>query len=108
LSLIVSSRLLAFCHTVNAFIDITRSGLDIIRVIKSRRMRCVEHVERMGAMRNADRVLVGTLEGRRSLGRPRRKWEDNTKVDLWETGFGEWIGFIWLRIGKGGELLWTR
>jgi hypothetical protein len=48
---------------------------------------------------------VGKPEGRRPLGRPRRRWEDNIKMDLQEAGWGEWTGSIWLRIGTGGELL---
>jgi len=43
--------------------------------------------------------LVGKPEGKRPLGRPRRKWEDNIKMDLQEVGCGAWTGLIWLRIG---------
>jgi hypothetical protein len=57
-----------------------------IRMIKSRRMRWAGHVARMGEKRNAYRVSVGKPEGRRPLGRPRRKWVDNIKMDLRETG----------------------
>jgi hypothetical protein len=68
------------------------SSANIIRVIKSRRMRWAGHVARMGEKRGADRVLVGRREGRRSLGRPRRRWEDNIKMDLQEVGWGmEWF-----------------
>jgi hypothetical protein len=65
-----------------------------VRVIKSRRMRWAGHVARMGERRGAYRVLVGKPEGRRPLGRPRRKWEDNIKKDLREVGCGcvDWIG----------------
>jgi hypothetical protein len=49
----------------------------IIRIIKSRRMRWAGHVARMGEKRNAYRILVGKPEGKRPLGRPRRRWEDN-------------------------------
>jgi hypothetical protein len=61
----------------------------------------------MGEVRGAYNILVGRHEGRRPLERPRRRWEDNIKMDLSETGFGdvEWIGFIGLRIGTGGGLL---
>jgi hypothetical protein len=52
--------------------------------------------------RNACRILVGKPEGKRPLGRPRRRWVDNVKVDLREMG---WIGLIWLRIGTSGGLL---
>jgi len=55
------------------------------RVIKSRRMRWVGHVARVGERRGVYRVLVGRPEGR-SLGRPRRRWEDNVKMDLQEMG----------------------
>jgi hypothetical protein len=59
----------------------------IIRMIKSRRMRVAEHVERMGDKRNADRILVIKQEGKKQLGRPRRMWEDNIKMDLREIGW---------------------
>jgi hypothetical protein len=49
-------------------------------------------------------ILVGKPEGRRPLGRPRHRWEDNIKMDLREMDLGMWTGFIWLRIGTGGEL----
>jgi hypothetical protein len=70
------------------------SSPSIIRIIKSGRMRWVEHVARMGEKRNAYRVLVGKPEGKRSLGRPRRRWVDNTRMDLREVGWGDvdWIG----------------
>jgi hypothetical protein len=61
---------------------------NIVRVIKSRRMRWVGHVARMGERRDAYRILVGRREGRRPLGRPRRRWEDNIKMDLQEVGWG--------------------
>jgi hypothetical protein len=65
----------------------------IVRVIKARRMRWVGHVERMGEVRGAYNILVGRPERRRPLGRPRHRWEDNIKIDLWEIGFGDvdWI-----------------
>jgi hypothetical protein len=59
---------------------------NIIRVIKSRRMRWVGHVARMGERRGVYRVLVGRPEGKRPLGRPRRRWEDNIKIELREIG----------------------
>jgi hypothetical protein len=71
-------------------------------MIKSRRMRRTGHVARMGEMRTAFVILVGKLEGQRPLGRPRRRWEDNIKMDIKVTGFGVWIRFIWFRIGTGG------
>jgi hypothetical protein len=65
----------------------------IVRVIKARRMRWAGHVARMGEVRGAYNILVGKPEGRRPLGRPRRRWEDNIKMDLREIGFGDvnWI-----------------
>ncbi|KAJ4443915.1 hypothetical protein ANN_05702 [Periplaneta americana] len=68
------------------------SSPDIIRTIKSRRLRWAGHVARMGESRNAYRVLVGRPEGKRPLGRPRRRWEDNIKMDLREVEYDrEWI-----------------
>jgi hypothetical protein len=58
-----------------------------------------------GEMRYRYQILVGKLEGRRPLGKPRCRWEDNIKMNLREIGFGLWIGFIWLRIGTCGRFL---
>jgi hypothetical protein len=58
----------------------------------------------MGEGRGAYRVLVARPEGRRPLGRPRRRWENNIRMDLQEVEWGTWTGLIWLRIGTGGEL----
>jgi hypothetical protein len=80
------------------------SSPSIVRVIKARRMRWTWHVARIGEVRGAYNILVGRDEGRRPLGRPRRRWEDNIKMDLRERGFGMWIGFIGLRIGTGSGL----
>jgi hypothetical protein len=77
----------------NEELDDLYSSPNIIRVIKSRRMRWAGHVARMGDGRGAYRVLVRRPEGRRPLGRPRRRWEDNIKIDLQEVGWGgmDWI-----------------
>jgi hypothetical protein len=64
------------------------SSPNIIRVIKSRRMRWVGHVAGMGEKRGAYRILVGRPEGRRPIGRARRRWEDNIKMDPQEVGWG--------------------
>jgi hypothetical protein len=61
---------------------------NIVRVVKSRQMRWAGHVARMGVDRGVHRVLVGKPEGKRTLGRPRRRWEDNIKIDLREVGGG--------------------
>jgi hypothetical protein len=58
----------------------------VLLVIKARRMRWAGHVARMGVVRGAY-ILVGWPEGRRPLGRPRRRWDDNIKMDLREIGF---------------------
>jgi hypothetical protein len=81
------------------------SSPDIIRLIKSRRMRWARHVARMGEGRNVYRVLVGKPEGKRPLGRPRRRLEDGIKMDLREIGLGVLSGFSGLRIGIFGGLL---
>jgi hypothetical protein len=67
--------------------------VNIVRVVKSRRMRWVGHVAHMGEERGVHRVLVGKPEGKRPLGRPRRRWEDNIEIDLREVGVGcgDWI-----------------
>jgi hypothetical protein len=81
------------------------SSPNIIRVIKSRRLKWAGHVARMGDTRGAYRVLVGKPEGRKPLGRPMRRWEDNIKIDLRElNGGGTRTGSIWLRIETGGGL----
>jgi hypothetical protein len=69
------------------------SSPNIVRVIKSRRMRWAGHVARMGEGRGVYRILVGRTEGKRPLGRPRRRWEDNVKMDLREIGIdgANWI-----------------
>jgi hypothetical protein len=64
------------------------SSPSIIRIIKSRRMRWAGHIARMGEKRTAYRVLVGKPEGKRPLGRLRRRWEDNIRMDLGEIGWG--------------------
>jgi hypothetical protein len=78
----------------------------IISLGKSRRMRLAGHVARMGEERKLYKVLVGKPEGKRPLGRPRRRWgrwdQDGSWGDwLW----GVWIGFDCLRTGTGGGLL---
>jgi hypothetical protein len=70
------------------------SSPNIVRVIKSRRMRWAGHAERVGEERGVCRVLVGKREGKRPLERPRRRWEDNIRMDLQEVGCEgmDWIG----------------
>jgi hypothetical protein len=84
------------------------SSPDIIRQIKSRRMRWAGPVARMGEGRTLYRVLGGKPEGRRPLGRPRRRWEEGIRMDLEEIGWG---GVEWIHLARDrtvGELLWMR
>ena len=77
----------------NAELHALYSSSKIIRSLKSRRLRWAGHVAHMEQSRNAYRVLMGKPEEKKPLGRPRRRWEDNTKMDLREVGCepGEWI-----------------
>jgi hypothetical protein len=72
------------------------SSPSIIKIIKSRRMRWVGHVAPMGEKRKVYRLLVGKPEGKRPLGRLRRRWMDNIKMDLLEIGLNvmDWIGLV--------------
>ena len=70
---------------------------NIVRVIKSTRMRWVGHVARIGVRSGVYRVLVRKHEGKRPLGRPRRKWEDNIKMDFQEAGCG---GMDWFELAQ--------
>jgi hypothetical protein len=70
---------------------------NIVRVIKSRRMRWAGHIARMGEGRGVYRVLVGRPEGKRPLGRPRCKWEDNIKLDFRKR---EIDGANWIRLAQ--------
>jgi hypothetical protein len=72
------------------------SSPNIIGVIKSRRMKWAGHVAGMGEKRQAYRILVGRCEGRRPLGRPRHRWEDNIKMDI-QGGGVDWIELAWDR-----------
>ena len=82
-----------FCH--NEELNDLYSSPNIVRVIKSRRMRWAGHVARMEERRGVHKVLVGKRDGKRPLGRPRRRWEDNIKMDLEEVGrcCGDWMEF---------------
>jgi hypothetical protein len=73
------------------------SSPNIFRVIKSRRMRWAAHMARTGEERGVYRVLVGRPEGKRPLGRPRRRWEDNIKMDPREIGID---GANWIRLAQ--------
>jgi hypothetical protein len=75
------------------------SSPNIIRVIKSRRI-WAGHVECVGERRGKYRVLVGRPEGKRPPGRPRRRWEDNIKIDLQKVGRG---GMDWIDLAQNGD-----
>jgi hypothetical protein len=77
----------------NEELHILYSSPNIIRQIKSKKMKWAGHVARMGEERKVYRVLVGNPEGRRPLGRPRRTWENGIRMDLREIGLGsvDWI-----------------
>jgi hypothetical protein len=81
------------------------SSSDIIRQVKSRRMRWARHVARMGEERKVYKVLVGKPEGKRPLGGPRRRWGMRSGWILERLTWGVWIEFDWLRAGTGGGLL---
>jgi hypothetical protein len=77
-------------------------------MIKSRRMKWAGYVARMGQTRNAYRNLLGRPEGKRQLGRPGRRWEDNIKIDVREIGWGDadWIDLAnsgWVTVGGSCE-----
>jgi hypothetical protein len=79
------------------------SSPNIVRVIKSRSMRWAGQVACMGKGRGAYRVLVGRPEGERRLGRPRRRWEDNIKMDLGEIGIDR---ANWIRLAQDRVQWW--
>jgi hypothetical protein len=71
------------------------SSPNIIKMMKSRRMRWAGHVARMGETGNANRILVGKTEGKRPLRRLKRRWVDDIKIDLREIG---WDGMNWINL----------
>ena len=75
----------------------------IVQVVKSRRMRWAGHVARMGEGRGVHRVLGGKPKGKRLLGRPRHRWEDNIKMDLQEVGGGG----DWMELAEDRDRWWA-
>ena len=84
------------------FIMVIYSSPNIVRVIKARTMRWAGHVARMGERSGVYKGLVRKPKRKKPLGRSRRRWEDNIKMDLKKVGRGVWTGLSWLRIGTGG------
>jgi hypothetical protein len=80
------------------------SSPSVIRMMKSRMMSWAGHVARMGANRNAYRILVGKPEGRRSLKRPRRRWVANIKMDFRDIG---WDGIDWIDLAQDRDQWWA-
>jgi hypothetical protein len=80
------------------------SSPDIIRMIKSRRMSWAGFVARMCEKRNAYRILMGKPEGKRPLGRPRRRWANKVKMDLREVGWG---GMDWIDLAQDRDKWWA-
>ena len=79
-------------------------SINIILVIKSRRIRWAGHVARMGERRGVYRDLVWIPEGKRSLGRPRRRWEDNMKMDLQKVDCGD---MDWIDVAQDMDRWWA-
>jgi len=77
---------------------------NIVRVVKSRRIRLDGHVARMGERRGVYRILVGKTEGKRLLGRPRRRWEDNIKIGHQEVGC--WC-MDWIELAENKDRWWA-
>jgi hypothetical protein len=104
LALLDGRRPLPLWDVIGLTLTLTFTEVNVRKPIKSRRMRWAGHVARMGETRNACRILVGMPEGKRPLGRPRRRWVDSIKMDLGEIGW-DGVDWIWLRIGTSGGLL---
>jgi hypothetical protein len=73
------------------------TSLNIIRVIKSRIVRFLGHIARMGELKNAYNILVRKPEGKIPLGRPRHRWEDNIRMDITDVG---WEGVNWIHVAQ--------
>jgi hypothetical protein len=88
----------------NEELHILYPSSNIIRQIKSRRMRWAGHVARMGQERNVYKVLMGKPEGKRPLGKPRRRWEDGIRTDLREIGLGS---VDWIQLAQDRDRWWA-
>jgi hypothetical protein len=81
-----------------------RSSANIIRQIKSRRMRWAGRVARMGEERDMYKILMGKPEGKRPLGRPKRRWEDGIRMELREIGWGS---VDWIQLAQDRDRWWA-
>ena len=100
------TRLSLICITIYFILLISNvRSPNIVRVIKSRRLRWAGYVARMEESRSVFKILTGKPTGKRPLGRPIRRWEDNIRMDLEEIGINPGNGLIKLRIGIVGEPL---
>jgi hypothetical protein len=88
----------------NEELRISYSSSNIIRQIKSRRMRWAGHVARMGGERSVYRVLMRKPEVKRPLGRPRCRWEDGIRMDLREIGWGS---IDWIQVAQDRDRWWA-
>jgi hypothetical protein len=93
----VLRRIFGWRRLYNAELHNLCASPNIIRVIKSRRMRWAGHVACIGEMKNAYKILVGKPEGKRPVRRPRRRCEDNIRMDLGEI---RWEGVDWMRLAQ--------
>jgi hypothetical protein len=93
---VVPKRLIRF-KSIYLFYGVVRLWSNIIRMMKSRRMSWAGHVARMGQKRNPYKLLVGKPEGKRPLGRSRRRWVDNIRIHLGEI---RWDGTDWIDLAQ--------
>jgi hypothetical protein len=109
-SILVTDLLQSYWVDILAVQQNRLGSSSMIRNIKSRKMRWAGHVERMGEKRNVCRLLVGKPKSKRPLGRPRRRWIDNIKMEISEIELSvvDWIGLAQVGtggVGTGGQLL---
>ena len=102
MQLLILSRYYLYTYINNEELNDLYTSYSIVRVIKSRKIRWAGHVARMWERRGVYRVLVGKPEGRRPLGRHKRRWDDALRWIFRKWDVGVWTGWSWLRIGTGG------